>query len=80
MFGFEHGGHEFQFGFRSNLKSACGKHDGWLSVWLSSLIGLLRAIGFRFNAVSARVSGSAAVQAGLIQQSRASQFAVGSRG
>ena len=71
-FGFEHGGHEFEFGFRSNHWTWIGgKHDGWLNAWLIALI----ALAFRLIAVSARVSGSAAVQAGLIQQRRAIHFA-----
>ena len=71
-FGFEHGGHEFQFGFRSNHWTWIGKHDGWLSALLIALIALIASgIGFRLITVSARVSGSAAVQAGLIQQRRA---------
>lgn len=72
-FGFEHGGHEFQFGFCSDHWIWTGKHDGWLSAVLIALIALIGLVGsvivlaFRLVTVSARVSGLAAVQAGLNQ-------------
>ena len=87
MFGLERGGHESQFGFHSNglglglglSERDCGLHH-WLSwwwwwLWLRSLmVAVAVAV-----AVAARVSPLATVQARLVQQRRASHFAVGSR-
>ena len=47
-----------------------GKHNGWLSAVLIALIALIGSgivLAFRLVTVSARVSGLAAVQAGLNQ-------------